>query len=108
MTLPDDVIQDDSQIQRIKTQLTRDFKKKHPRAAIDVYKRDEYSIRIRIVDPVFAGKDIAERETEVWKVLEQLPEETFSNISMLVLLTPEETLKSPANAVFENPPPVQL
>ena len=108
MTLPDYVIQDDPQIKAIKNQLERGFKKKHPRAAIDVYKRGEYSTRIRVIDPSFAGKDAVAREEEIWKILEPLPEETFTSISMLVLLTPEEMRKSPANAVFESPPPAQL
>jgi hypothetical protein len=34
------------------------------------------------------------RESAIWKLLHQLPEEVFVNITMLLLLTPEETAHS--------------
>ena len=49
-----------------------------------------------------------DREPEVWKLLEKLPEDVFANITMLLLLTPEETKNSFANMEFENPIPSSI
>ncbi len=77
----------------------------HPKARIDVYRLDSVSVRLRIIDPDFAGKDRVERSTPVWKYFENLSEETQSDISMVVLVTPEEMPKSIANLEFEDPVP---
>jgi stress-induced morphogen len=80
----------------------------HPQAAIEVYRHSNVSVRIRIVDPQFAKQSRAEREVEVWAALEQLSEETSSEISLLLLLTPAETKKSLANLEFDDPVPSGL
>ena len=47
------------------------------------------------------------RESAIWKLLHQLPEEVFVNITMLSL-TPEETAHSLASQEFEHPIPSRV
>ena len=61
------------------------------------------AIRIRIIDPDFAGMDLV--DTLLWKYLDKLPDEAISEITLLLLFTPKETKKSFANMAFENPVP---
>jgi hypothetical protein len=49
-----------------------------------------------------------EREPEIWELLQQLPDDVFVNITMLLLLTPEEAEKSFASQEFEHPIPSQV
>ncbi|MEX0824596.1 MAG: hypothetical protein WD119_00435 [Pirellulaceae bacterium] len=84
------------------------YKTEHPRAQIDVRRHSSVSIRIRIIDPDFVGLDRVDREPAVWKLLKTLPEEVFTNITMLLLLTPDETQGSLANQEFEDPIPSRL
>jgi stress-induced morphogen len=80
----------------------------HPGAEIEVYRRNSVSIRVRIVDPEFLGISRSERHEIVWRFLEKLPEEVQSQVSLLLLLTPEETKTSFANLEFDNPIPSSL
>lgn len=86
----------------------KDYEMQHPRAQIDLYRQNPASVRIRIIDPDFAGADESERQDAVWAVLDHLPEETQSDISMLVLLAPAETSRSMANLEFDDPVPSRL
>jgi hypothetical protein len=80
----------------------------HPRAATEVYRQNSVSVRIRVINPDFANLTRAQREEELWKVLNQLPEEVAAEVSLLLLLTPEEAKKSFANFEFDNPIPSKL
>lgn len=84
------------------------YKKSHPKAKIDVYRQNSASIRIRIIDPDFKGKDHVDRDSELWKIVSELPEEVQSQITFLLLLTPDETATSFANSDFESPLPSKL
>jgi stress-induced morphogen len=84
------------------------YESQHPGAEIEAYRRNSVSIRVRIVDPDFSGISRAERHEIVWRFLEKLPEEVQSQVSLLLLLTPEETKSSIANSEFENPIPSSL
>jgi len=75
----------------------------HPQAEVEVYRQNSVSVRVRVIDAHFEGKSRAAREEELWKLLEQLPEEVVSEISLLLLLTPEEAKKSFASMEFDNP-----
>jgi len=97
----------DKVIERIIASL-RDYEADHPRAQIDLYRKNVVSVRIRIIDADFACLDRAQRSDQVWKYLDQLPDEVQGDISSLLLLTPEETKKSFANMEFEDPVPSQL
>jgi stress-induced morphogen len=80
----------------------------HPSARVTIYRQNNVSIRIRIVDRNFEGKSRADREDLVWAILEQLPEELTSEISLLLLLTPSEAKRSFVNHEFDNPIPSKL
>jgi hypothetical protein len=82
-----------------------DFETQHPHAQIDLYRRNSISIRIRVVDPGFAGLRKSDRHALVWKHLEKLPDEIQGDISMVVLLAPGEEKHSLGNLEFEDPSP---
>ena len=98
---------EDTQVQKIRDVLSR-YEGDHPNARIDVRRQNSVSIRIRIIDPDFAGLDRVDREPAVWDVLKTLPGEIFTNITMLLLLAPDETEGSLANREFEAPIPSRL
>ena|SRR5207249_1112699 len=83
----------------------RNYESQHPDAQVEAYRRSSVSIHVRIVDPDFSGVSRAERHEIVWRFLEELPEEVQSQVSLLLLLTPEETKMSFANVEFDNPVP---
>ncbi len=84
------------------------YAKGHAKAKIDVFRSNNVSIRIRIIDPDFTGLDLVERDTLIWKFLDELPDEVISEITLLLLFTPKEAKKSFANMDFENPVPLEL
>jgi hypothetical protein len=86
----------------------KDYAKAHPNAEITVYRHNSVSVRIRVIDSAFANQSRAVREEELWGLLNQLPEDVSAEISLLLLLTPEEAPKSLANIEFENPIPSRL
>ena len=74
-----------------------------PSRKVDVYRSNNVSIRIRIIDRDFAGMDAVERDATIWNFLDELPDEVVSEITLLLLYTPSEAEKSFANMEFENP-----
>jgi hypothetical protein len=84
------------------------YEKEHPNADIEAYRHNSVSVRIRILDPNFKGKSRSEREEAVWKALDHLPEDVIAEISLLLLLTPEEARKSFASTEFDDPIPSRL
>jgi stress-induced morphogen len=97
----------DQTIDRI-IEALRAYEADHPRAQIDLYRQNSVSVRVRIVDPDFAGRNKVERSKIVWNYLRNLPEDVQADISMLVLLVPDETAMSFANLDFEDPIPSSL
>ena len=77
----------------------------HGQSRIDVYRQNPVSVRVRIIDPDFAGQGKPQRSQQVWRCLDQLPDEVQSDISTMLLLTPDETKQSFANVEFEDPVP---
>jgi stress-induced morphogen len=75
---------------------------------IEVYRQNSVSLRVRIVDPDFAGVSRADRHEIVWRYLEKLPESVQSQVSLLLALTPDETKVSFANYEFDHPIPSSL
>src|SRR5438128_2146119 len=61
----------------------------HPKAEIEAYRQNSVSVRIRIISTEFQGMSRTQREDGVWPFLDNLPEETAAEISLLLLLTPE-------------------
>jgi|SRR5208283_112316 len=97
----------DEKLKAVK-QVLVEYESKHPRANIEAYRQNSVSIRVRIIDPDFAGIDKADRHNTVWQFLDHLPEKVQSEISVLLLLTPDERKKSFANLEFDNPLPSKL
>src|SRR5947199_7387749 len=62
----------------------------HPEAVIELYRYSNVSVRVRIVDPDLAEARRRDRGKEIWKLFDDLPEEVRADVTMLVLLTPEE------------------
>ena len=86
----------------------KDYLADHPACEIALYRQNAVSVRIRVVDPEFAGMSKAERSRRVWGYLEELPEEVHSDISMLLLMTPDEKPMSFANFEFDDPSSTDL
>lgn len=84
------------------------YESDHPAAQIDLYRQNSVSVRIRIIDPDLAKFNRPERNQLVWKYLDQISENAQADISILLLLTPDETKNSFANFEFEDPVPSQL
>jgi stress-induced morphogen len=97
----------DAIINEIKKVLSS-YEKDHPGATIDLYRQNTASVRVRIIDSDFGGMSKRERNDLIWKYLEPASEDSQSDISMLVLLTPDEVNKSVANLEFEDPVPSML
>lgn len=86
----------------------REYAADHPQAEIEAYRQNSVSVRIRILNADFAGRRRTQREEEVWAVLNKLPEDTLAEISLLLLLTPEEAKTSFASSEFDDPIPSKL
>lgn len=97
----------DSIVERIMEAL-KAYEIDHPQAQIHLYRQNPASVRVRIVDPDFAGLGKPQRNQLVWKYFDALSEDEQSDISMLLLLTEEERKSSFANLEFDDPVPSQL
>jgi hypothetical protein len=98
----------DAATKRIRKLLDDRYAGRHPGASIDVYRYNPAAIRIRIIDPDFAEKSLAAREQEIWPILEELPEGVFSDITVCLLITPDEQPSSLMNLEFDDPQPTRL
>lgn len=74
----------------------------------EAYRYNPASIRIRIIDDRFAGLSKVERHEMVMPLIRKLPDETREDITVLLLLTPDETEGSIMNLEFEHPSPSML
>lgn len=99
--------QSDTQVETVRSALA-EYTDSHPDAQIDVRRQNPVSIRIRIIDPSFAGMTRVDREPPVWKLLQTLPEDVFACVTMLLLITPSEVPTSFANMEFDDPVPSRL
>jgi hypothetical protein len=73
----------------------------------EAYRYNSASIRIRIIDDKFVGKTDSEREQMVDPILDCLPEDTQTDIMLLLTLTKDEAgafgKDYITNLEFENP-----
>lgn len=104
---PNENASSDAGIEKVYDAL-KPYRAEHAQAQIKAKRQNPLSIRLRIVDPDFNGMDRVEREAKIWPLLETLPDEVFSDLTMLLLLTPPETKDSFANMEFEHPVESQL
>jgi len=72
------------------------------------YRYNSASIRVRVVDERFAGKSMAEREDMLLPLVHQLPDDIQADITLLLLLTPDEAPDSLMNLEFLDPSPSML
>lgn len=80
------------------------FEHDHPEAHADFYRQNTSSIRIRIVSPEFGSMTKPDRHEMVWPYLTALSEDAKDQVSILLLLAPEETGRyGLANLEFEQP-----
>jgi hypothetical protein len=94
----------DAVIEQIKKSL-QSYQEDHPNARIDLYRQNSASVRVRIIDPDLAGIGKVQRNDIAWKYLNDLSDDDQSDISMLLLLAPDETKGSLANLEFDDPVP---
>ena len=85
-----------------------EYERLHPEAEIEAYRQNSVSVRIRILNPEFAHMSRSEREEAVWAALNSLPDEDIAEVTLLLLLTPEEAKKSFASFEFDDPIPSRL
>ena len=84
------------------------YQNDHPQAEIDLYRHGKYSVRVRIADPGFAGLNKSQRHRLAWPYVTAIPEETLSDLSSFLLLTPDEKSNSFASFEFDDPIPAVL
>ncbi len=91
----------DAATKQIAALLDTEYRTKHPAAKIEVYRYNPAPIRIRIVDRDFQGKSRTQRDNEVWPILQKLPDSSRLDITMCLLLAPEEQESSVTSVEFE-------
>src|SRR5258707_14694151 len=92
---------EDKSVREIRNLLERNYLTDHPDAKVDVYRYNSASIRIRVIDPAFSGLGLTERDSQLWAILDRLPEDTLTQINLLLCLSPKELARSMMNAEFE-------
>src|SRR5438309_2846008 len=90
----------DAIVEAIRDKLQTEYCAKHKKAKLKVYRYNSVSVRVRIIDPDFRGMSRVDRDSALWNVLDTLPEDVRSDVSLLLLLTPEETKNSVMNLEF--------
>lgn len=78
-----------------------ELKENKPAVSVDAVRANLASIRIRVVDPAFAAVDRAERDERIWELLSRISPDFRSEVSVLLLLSPEEQSESIGNREFE-------
>lgn len=99
--------QSDNRLEAIANVLNA-YEQTHPDAEVMVYRQNSASVRIRVIDQAFDGASKADRHENVWRYLQSLSDDELSEISLLLLLKPDEVEGSFANDEFENPVPSAL
>lgn len=88
---------EDAYVRRLREELAKVYKAKHPRAQVDVIRTYPELVRIRILDPDFARKDRSDRHNMAWEAILTLPEEWWDQLSMVLTFTPREAKTSLKN-----------
>jgi hypothetical protein len=99
----------DAVVRKIESTLKRYYVPDHPKAQIKVYRYNPGSVRVRIIDPDFAGQSLTDRDSGVWDLMEKrLTEDEYGEVNLLLLLAPGEEKTSLMNLEFDNPNPSRL
>jgi stress-induced morphogen len=100
--------QSDQDLQSIAEAL-EEYQENHAQAEIVLYRQNSVSVRVRIIDPSFTAVSRADRHDLVWDFLaEKLPEDVLTQITVLLLLSPQDSTMSFANFEFDHPIPSRL
>ena len=83
----------------IKAALSKQF----PPGSITAYRYNPASVRVRVIDKRFSGMSIPRREETVLPLLRELPEEVQADLTVLLLLGPDEISASLMNREFDDP-----
>lgn len=75
---------------------------------VQAYRYNPASIRVRVIDEQFTGLSRVERHELAAACIRALPEEIQQDITVLLLLAPDETDTSMMNIEFEHPSPSSL
>jgi stress-induced morphogen len=98
---------DDEAVERIVRAFDA-YRDEHPDAEVEVRRRFEYAVRVRITDPAFRGRNRVDRHDELWPYLDaNLADEHLSQVTMLVLVTPDERVTSPSSWEFDETCPCE-
>jgi stress-induced morphogen len=81
----------------------RPYADRHPASEAEVVRYSPVSVRVRIIDPGFQGKNRSERHRLIWPLLHQLDADILGELTMLLLITPQEKPSSFVNRDFEGP-----
>jgi hypothetical protein len=92
------------QVERLVDKHFPDCPKDFPRA----YRYSPASIRVRIVDERFKEMNRSERWKMVMPLIRTLPEDIRQELTVLLLLSPDELSDSLMNREYEKPSPHQL
>jgi hypothetical protein len=84
------------------------YEEDHPEAEIAIYRHNSASVRLRIIDPGFANLSRARRSERAWEYLRRIPEYDQGELSVVLLLAPDEVAESFGNLDFEHPIPSGL
>src|SRR5207244_950501 len=89
--------------ERILRLLREKYLPRHPKAEFSVFRSSPANVHIRILDPDVRGVDIPERDDMAWEVLDELPDEVVSDISVVLLLPPEDRDAYELSREFDTP-----
>ncbi|HZL35595.1 MAG TPA: hypothetical protein VFC78_09825 [Tepidisphaeraceae bacterium] len=82
------------------------YELEHPGAVATLYRQNNVSVRIRVVDQRYKSMSKGERHDDLWSFIAvRLDEDTIQDISVLLPLAPSELKSSFMNAEFEDPMP---
>ncbi|RMF75817.1 MAG: hypothetical protein D6744_13025 [Planctomycetota bacterium] len=80
------------------------YEEAHPGAEAALYRQNSASIRLRVIDRRFEGMTKSRRHAYVWDFLaSRVPEDTLSDVSLVLAIPPAELKTSLMNLEFEDP-----
>ena len=87
----------------------QEYESAYPGSEASLYRQNNASVRLRIVDRRFEGMTKSRRHSHVWDFLaDRVSEEALSDISLLLAIAPAELGMSFANFEFEGSSSSQL
>jgi hypothetical protein len=97
----------DADLLQVQERLER-YERDHPGSDAALYRQNNASIRVRIIDDRVAGMSRSSRHREAWQYVQDLPEDVQQQITVLLLLPTAELGGSLMNLEFDDPLPSAL